>query len=133
MGPAKHSVYYKSRQKQVLFKADSAQLTHLLVLEQVRRPAVQAHKKAKSRGCLPLKKDNDGTDLSGPSFRTNSAVSFKAKPMEIEQSNDTVKEVCFESLEQFGTELRRLHADTHIVLPASSNLSFHIARSVSFS
>lgn len=69
---------------------------YLCCLFQVNRTGSGEKKhKHKSHGCLPNKKrDRDVPDARVASFRTNSAISFnKAKPMEIEQDNDTVKEV----------------------------------------
>ena len=50
--------------------------------------------KEKSRGCLPTRKHPDEAVAgSGTSFRGKSGPSFKGNPLEIEQENETVKEV----------------------------------------
>ena len=60
-------------------------------------PELQRHplaQKEKSRGCLPTRKHPDEAVAgSGASFRGRSGPSFKGNPLEIEQENETVKEV----------------------------------------
>ena len=61
-------------------------------IHEVQRPPLA--QKEKSRGCLPSRKHPDEAVAgSGVSFRGKSGPSFKGNPLEIEQENETVKEV----------------------------------------